>query len=76
MKNQPQTIHKEELSMDGYIARPTQMAEESRKVNDVVEDGELYLIVLNGLDMAYDRVIRALQRKRQELTMRLAFRRS
>lgn len=39
---------------DDYVARLTEMAEELHEAGVVVDDGDLTLIAMNGLDESYD----------------------
>lgn len=47
-------LQKQSLSVDDYLAMLTVMAEELREAGVIIDDGELSLIALNGLDEGYD----------------------
>lgn len=54
LQNQLRNLRKEQLSVDDYFSKLTAMAEELREAGAIVDDAELSLIALNGLDEAYD----------------------
>lgn len=53
LNNQLQTFKMESLSSVDYVARLTTMAEELHKAGISVDDNELMMIILNGLDQSY-----------------------
>lgn len=50
LQNQLHMVQKDSLSIDNYFAKITAMAEELQEAGIVIDDRELSLIALNGLD--------------------------
>lgn len=59
LQNQLHNLRKDFLSVDEYFANLTRISEELREAGVVVDDGELSLIALNGLDESYDPFVTA-----------------
>lgn len=54
LQNQLRSFCKDNLSANDYFTKLTTMSEELREARVIVDDDELSLIALNGLDEAYD----------------------
>lgn len=54
LQNQLCMLRKDTLSVDDYFAKLTGISKELWEVSVVVDNGELSLIALNGLDETYD----------------------
>lgn len=54
LKNQLQNFKKNDLTVDDYMANLTTMAEDLKEAVVSIDDGELSLFTLNGLDSSYD----------------------
>lgn len=54
LQSQLRNFRKDSLSFEEYFARLTAMAEELREAGVVMDEGELSLIALSGLDRSYD----------------------
>lgn len=59
VKNRLTNLKKENRLVEAYIMELTRLAEEVREAGVPLDDGELTLIVLNGLDVSYDVFITA-----------------
>lgn len=59
LQNQLHNLRKDSLSVDEYFTKLTRISEELQEASVVVDDGELSLIALNGLDESYDPFIMA-----------------
>lgn len=57
LQNQLRNLRKDNLSVDDYFARLTSMADELREAGVIIEDDELSLIALTGLDDSYESFI-------------------
>lgn len=58
-QNQLRTLNKDSLSFDDYFAKLTTMSKELWEAGIVVDNGDLSLIALNGLDESYDPIVTA-----------------
>lgn len=54
LQNQLQLLRKKMMTADEYFAKLTELSEELRQAGVVIDDSELSLIALNGLDETYD----------------------
>lgn len=54
LQNQIRSLRKDTLSVDEYFAKLTEYSDQLRQVGVIIDDGELSLIALNGLDETYD----------------------
>lgn len=59
LKNKLACFKKEDLSIVDYVSKVATMVEEIHEVGVPLDDGELSLIVLNGLDLIYDAFVTA-----------------
>lgn len=59
LQNQLRTLRKDSLSINEYFPELTEISEELREAGIIVDDGELSLIALNGLNESYDPFVTA-----------------
>lgn len=59
LQNQLRNLRKDNLSVDDFFAKLTTLPEELREAGIIIDDDELSLIALNGLDESYDSFVTA-----------------
>lgn len=59
LQNQLRSLRKDSLSVDDFFVKLTAISEELREAGVSIDDGELSLIALNGLDETYDPFVTA-----------------
>lgn len=69
LRNQLQNFKKDDLTVVDYISKLTMMAKELREAGVTIEEGDLSLIILNGLDPSYDYFVTAEMSKVEDMTL-------
>lgn len=68
VKNRLTNYKKEHQSVDEYLAELTWLVEEVCEVGVALDDGELILIALNGLDLSYEAFVTAQSARADEVS--------
>lgn len=68
VKNKMNNFKKERRSVESYLMEITQLAREVREAGVPLDDSELSLVTLNGLDSSYDAFVTSLTARADDLT--------